>query len=54
MSHNLGFNLRAVSTKIVLDWQRIDFVQEFDMGFMPSTALKYGVLFSGPNGNPLF
>ena len=55
MTRNLGFDLSASSTKIILDSQRIGFVQEFDAGFMPSKAArKYGVLFSGPNGNPLF
>jgi hypothetical protein len=55
LSRNLGFDLSASSTKIVLDSQRVDFVQEFDVGFMPTkNALRYGVLFSGPNGNPLF
>ena len=53
---NLGFDLSYSSTKLVLDSQRIDFVQEFDAGFINKlrrTARKYGVLFSGPSGNPL-
>ena len=53
MSRCLGFKLNASSTKIVLDAQRINFAQEFDAGFMPD-ANEYGVLFSGPNGNPPF